>query len=104
MQKKLATLFGLSLPSYTIGTLTLLIMVSFANCTISSIVFIDKLILLAVVLSPVVFTLGAIVSIIALVKFESKIVALIGIVLNIVLLVALLCFIKPFLVEFKFLI
>lgn len=104
MQKKLATLIGLRLPSYTIGTLTLLIFVSFASCTISSIIFIDKLILLAVVLSPMVFTLGAIVSIIALVKFESKIAALIGIVLNVALLVALLYFIKPFLIEFKFLI
>jgi len=53
-------------------------------------------------LSPMVFTLGAIVSIIALVKFENKIAALTGIVLNIALLVALLFFIKPFLVEFKF--
>jgi len=104
LQKKLATLFGLSLPSYTIGILTLLILVSFASCTISSIIFIDKLILLAVVLSPVVFTLGAVVSIIALVKLQSKIAALIGIILNIVLLVVLLCFIKPFLVEFKFLV
>jgi len=51
-----------------------------------------------------VFTLGAIVSIIALVKFESKVASLIGIVLNIALLVALLYFIKPFLIEFKFLI
>ncbi len=104
MQKKLAALIGLRLPFYTIGIIALLIMVSFASYTISSIIFIDKLILLAVLLSPMVFTLGAIVSIIALVKFESKVASLIGIVLNIVLLAALLCFIKPFLVEFKFLI
>ena len=104
LQKKLATLIGLRLPSYTIGIIALLILVSFGSYNISSIIFIDKLILLAVVLSPMVFTLGAIVSIIALVKFENKIAALTGIVLNIALLVALLYFIKPFLIEFKFLI
>lgn len=82
----------------------MLILVSFASYTISSIIFIDKLILLVVVLSPMVFALGVIVSIIALVKFENKVASLIGIVLNMALLVALLYSIKPFLIEFKFMI
>lgn len=67
-------------------------------------IHIDKLILVAAVLSPIVFTLGALVSIIALVKFGKNKDVLIGVVLNVALLVVLLCCIKPFFIEFKFLI
>ncbi len=104
MQIKLATLIGFRLPFYTISASALLILVSFTNCNARFLIIIDKLILVTIVLMPVVFALGVIVWIIAVVKFNKKRTPLIGVVLNILLLVALLCFIKPFLVEFKFLI
>ncbi len=104
MKRKLAALIGLRLPFYTISILALLILVSFINRNARFLFIIDKLMLVMVVLMPVVFALGIIVSIIAVVKFEKKRDSLIGVVLNIALLFALLCFIKPFLIEFKFLI
>ena len=64
----------------------------------------DKLILVAILLTPIVFALGIIVSIIAAVQFEKKRIFLIGIVSNTVILFMLLCFIKAFFTEFKFLI
>lgn len=104
MQIKLTTLVGFKLPVYTISTLALLILVSFTNCNARFLTIIDKLILVTIVLIPIVLALGVIVWIIAVVKFRSKRIPLIGVVLNVLLLVVLLCFIKPFLVEFKFLI
>ena len=64
----------------------------------------DKLILVAILLTPIVFALGIIVSIIAAVQFGKKRIFLIGIVSNTVILFVLLCFIKAFFTEFKFLI
>jgi hypothetical protein len=64
----------------------------------------DKLILVAILLTPIVFALGIIVSIIAAVQFKKKRIFLIGIVSNTVILFVLLCFIKAFFTEFKFLI
>jgi hypothetical protein len=64
----------------------------------------DKLILVVILLTPVVFALGIIVSIIAAVQFGKKRIFLIGIVSNTVILFVLLCFIKAFFTEFKFLI
>jgi hypothetical protein len=64
----------------------------------------DKLILVVILLTPVVFALGIIVSIIAAVQFGKKKIFLIGIVSNTVILFVLLCFIKAFFTEFKFLI
>lgn len=104
MKRKLAALIGLRLPFYTISILALLILVSFTNRNARFLFIIDKLILVMVVLMPVVFALGIIVSIIAVVQFEKKRTFLICVVSNIAFLFALLCFIKPFLVEFQFLI
>jgi hypothetical protein len=77
---------------------------SFTNCSARFLIILDKLILVAIILMPVVFALGFIVSIVAVVKFDRKKTSFISVVLNIVLLVVLFCFIKPFLIEFKFLI
>ncbi len=104
MKRKLAALIGLRLPFYTISILALLILVSFTNRNARFLFIIDKLILVMVVLMPVVLALGIIVSIIAVVQFEKKRTFLICVVSNIAFLFALLCFIKPFLVEFQFLI
>jgi len=62
----------------------------------------DKLILVAILLTPIVFALGIIVSIIAAVQFEKKRIFLIGIVSNTVILFVLLCFIKVFLQSSNF--
>jgi len=104
LKRKLAALIGLRLPFYTISILALLILVSFTNRNARFLFIIDKLILVMVVLMPVVLALGIIVSIIAVVQFEKKRTFLICVVSNIAFLFALLCFIKPFLVEFQFLI
>lgn len=104
MKRKLAALIGLRLPFYTISILALLILVSFTNRNARFLFIIDKLILVMVVLMPVVLALGIIVSIIAVVQFEKKRTFLICVVSNIALLFALLSCIKPFLVEFQFLI
>jgi ABC-type multidrug transport system permease subunit len=104
MQEKSAIFISLMLPLYLIGIITLLILVSFTSFTISSIVSMDKLILFAVLVSPLIFALGALISIITLFKSKKKKAALCGTVLNIVLLVVSLCCIKPFLIELKFLI
>lgn len=104
MNKREVAFIGLWLPSYTVSTIALLILVSFASCTISAMLLIDKLILFAIGSSPVVFTSGAIVCAIALVKRKNTITALVGVVLNIVLLAALLYFFAdPFLTELRIL-
>jgi hypothetical protein len=64
----------------------------------------DKLILVAILLMPVVLALGIIASIIAVVQFEKRRIFLMGVVSNIAFLIALLCFIKTFFIEFEFLI
>lgn len=97
-------LIGLILPSFPVGTSVLLVLLSFISNTVNSIIAVDKLILLTAALSPVIYTLGALVSIIALFKSEMKITAFIATALNITLLIVLLYFSKPILMEFEFVI
>ncbi len=101
-QKEKAALTGLILPSFPILAFGLLVLLSLTNSTVSSIIVVDKLILLVVALSPVVYVAGAIISIIALVKSQMKITAFAGAAVNIGLLIFLLYFGKSFLMEFSF--
>jgi len=101
LKNQKTALIGLILPSLSVGAFILLVLLSFINNTVSSVIAVDKLILLTVGLSPVVCTLGAIISIIALFKSEMKITSFIGVVLNIVLLIVLLFFSNPLFIEFK---
>lgn len=104
MKNQKAALIGLILPSLAVGAFALLVLISFINNTINSIIAVDKLILLTAGLSPAVYTLGAIISVIALFKSDMKITAFIGAALNIALLIALLRFGNSFFMEFEFVI
>ena len=92
------------MPLLPVGAYIFLVLLSFINETAASFVAADKLILLTAALSPVVFICGAIISIIALFKSQAKVTALKGLILNIALLIVLLCFCKPILMEFEFVI
>ena len=102
MKNKKIALIGLILPSFPVGVFVLLVSLSFISNTVSSIIAVDKLILLTAALSPVIYTLGASVSIIALFKSEMKITAFIATALNITLLIVQLYFSKAVLMEFEF--
>ena len=104
MKNQKTALIGLILPSLPVGTFILLVLLSFINNTVSSIIAADKLILLTVGLSPVIYILGAIASIIALFKSEMKVIPFIGVALNIALLIVLLCFSELLFIEFEFVI
>lgn len=82
--------------------IALLVLVSLASSTISSLIFVDKLMLFVIGLSPVAFASGAVVCVIALVKHRNRVTAFVGIVLNVVLLAAFLYFFaRPFLMELR---
>lgn len=104
MKNKKIALIGLILPSFPVGAFVLLASLPFISNTVSSIIAVDKLILLTAALSPVIYTLGASVSIIALFKSEMKITAFIATALNITLLIVQLYFSKAILMEFEFVI
>ena len=104
MKNKKIALIGLILPFFPVGISALLVSLPFISNTVSSIIAVDKLILLTAALSPVIYTLGASVSIIALFKSEMKITAFIATALNITLLIVQLYFSKPVLMEFEFVI
>lgn len=102
MKNQKTALVGLILPVLPVVSYASLVLISFANNAVGSIIAVDKLILLTVVLSPVIFILGAIVSIIALFKSEIKTASLAGVTLNIVvLLIFMVCFSATFFTELK---
>ncbi len=105
MKNQKITSIGFILPSLPVGAFILLVLLSFiTNNAISSIIALDKLILLTVALAPVIYILGAIVSIIALFKSTMKMAPFTALALNIALLIVLLCFSKPIFIEFEFVI
>jgi len=97
-------LIGLILPALPVGASILLVLLSFVNKTVNSIIAVDKLILLTAALSPLIYISGTIASIIALFKSEMKTAALIGIALNIAMLIVVLYFSTPTFIEFEFVI
>jgi hypothetical protein len=104
LRNEKTALIGVTLPFFPVGTFVLLVLLSFVSSTLNSIVAVDKLILLTVVLSPLIYVLCAVVSVAALFKSEMKMTASIGIVLNIALLIAYLYFSNAVLMEFEFVI
>ena len=89
---------------YSISVIVLLILLSFAGGTINSMLRMDRLILLALGLSPIMFILGAVLCIIALIGHRNKTKAVAGIIVNLVLLACLLYFFAaPFIVELRML-
>ncbi len=100
LKKQKAALVGLIVPFFTMVVFILLALLSLTNRTVSSAIAIDKLILVIVGLSPVIYTMGAIVSITALVKSKMRITAFAAMVVNIALLIFMLCFRTSFLKDF----
>jgi apolipoprotein N-acyltransferase len=107
-------LVGIVLPFVWVGMIVLLILVSFVNIKLSSIISAENLILLTLVFSPVIYVAGATLSIIALVTSSSrhrpcrssgkiKKVAFLAAALNIMLLVCWITCSKSFLMEFELL-
>ncbi|MHC4395034.1 MAG: hypothetical protein ACYS1A_05210 [Planctomycetota bacterium] len=92
------------MPLFPVGAYAFLVLLSFVHEWTAALVAADKLILLTVGLSPVVFISGAVISMIALFKSQAKVTAVKGLILNITLLIVLLCFCKPILIEFEFVI
>ena len=101
MKSKKTELIAIKLPITFVGVFGLLTLLAFTSSKIGAVIFIDKLILISIVLLPAVCILGMIVSIIALLTSKKKMTALTGIILNVSLLIVLLCVSKPFIVEFK---
>ena len=93
---------GLLLPLYTLSIISLLILISFASRTLSSVIHLDKLTLLVMGLSPLALIFGASASAIAAVRRTDMRKAVIGIFLNIILLFVLLYFFTaPLIAEIK---
>ena len=101
LKKQKSALIGLVIPFFPTLTFCSLALLALTNRTISSMIAVDKLILLTVALSPVVYGIGAIVSVTALAKSEMKITAFVGAAVNIVMLIFLFYFRKSFLMEFE---
>lgn len=101
LQNQRMIFLGFKLPLLMLWFFVLLIMVGFTSSNVSSFIFIDKLILINVILIPITCVSGVVISITAAVKSEVKLKALAATVLNIVLLIVCACVSKPFFVEFK---
>lgn len=102
MKNHKAALLGLRLPFLNIAIFAALVMLSLTSRTIGSAIAVDKIIVLAIVLSPFVYISGAVISIIALFKSPMKLMAIIAAAVNIGMLVFMLYFSTSFLRDFEF--
>jgi len=101
VKKQKIALIGLLLPLVPAAIFVWLSLLSMTSIAVASAIRADKLILLTVALSPVVYALGAVLSISALVRSEPKANAIVAAAINIALLAFLLFFHTSFLAEFK---
>lgn len=101
VQKEKMVLIGIALPLLHVGAFFGLVWLSFIGPWFNPAIAVDKLILLTVAMSPIVYLLGIVVSTIALLKSQTVMIALKGIALNAALLAVLLYFGRSFLVEFQ---
>ena len=100
--KKDPALSSICISVHTVGIAALLILISFTRSTIGRVIFIDKLILIAIGVMPFVFAAGIVVCIYSLIKPINRKTATIGIALNLLLLVSLVyLFAAPYLAEFS---
>ena len=100
LHKKDLALSSICVSAHTVGIAALLILISFTRITIGRFIFIDKLILIAIGVMPIVFTVGTVVCIYSLVKSINRKTAAIGIALNLFFLVGLLyLFAAPYFAE-----
>ncbi len=102
LQKKKTAMFSQTLPCVLITVYALLTLLGFSNSKVSAAIFLDKLIWIVAALLPVLFALGAIISIVALFKSKKKSDAVAGLILNFALLITILWFSPSFIAEFKF--
>jgi len=101
VKKQKIALIGLLLPLVPAAIFVWLSLLSMTSIAVASAIRADKLILLTVALSPVVYALGAVLSISALARPEPKTNAIVAAAINIALLAFLLFFHTSFLAEFK---
>ena len=100
LHKKDLALSSISVSLHTVGIAALLILISFTRITIGRLIFIDKLILIAIGAMPLVFAAGTLVCIYSLIKPINRKTAAIGIALNLFFLVGLLyLFAAPYFAE-----
>ena len=100
LHKKDLALSSICISLHTVGIAALLILISFTRITIGRFIFIDKLILIAIGVMPIVFAAGIVVCIYSLIKSINRKTAAIGIALNLFLLVGLFyLFAAPYLAE-----
>lgn len=104
MKKRKIAIIGLILPLLPFLSYACLVLISFADNRIGSIIPVDKLILLTLALLLVTSVLGTAISIIALLKSETETAPLV-IIINIVFLLIILVFFRnTFFTEFKLII
>ncbi|MFC1781560.1 hypothetical protein ACFLZ8_04805 [Planctomycetota bacterium] len=101
MYSRNVVLFGIILPSVWLGVFIIGILISFVDSRISSAIEFEGLILLTILIWPVIYIIGSVVSVIALIKSGLKIDALYAFCLNIVLLLAWFLVKNSFLLEFE---
>ena len=101
LKKQNSALIGLVISFFPMLAFCSLSLLALTNRIVSSMIAVDKLILLTIALSPVVYGIGAVVSVTALAKSEMKITAFVGAAANIVMLIFLFYFRKSFLMEFE---
>ena len=101
LKKQNSALIGLVISFFPMLIFCSLALLALTNRTLGSAIAVDKLILLTVALSPVVYGVGAIVSVTALAKSEMKVTAFVGAAANIAMLIFLFYFRQSFLKEFE---
>ena len=101
LNKHNMSFIGIALPSVWVGAIVFLVLISFLNRKVSSIIAAENLILLTLIFLPVVCITGAVISIIALAKSKTRKNAFCATVINIALLVCWVYFNKSFLIELE---
>ncbi len=96
-----AAFVGLLLPLGFVLAFGVLLFLSLVSTSISSAIEADRLMLLLVALSPIGYIVGAILSIVALLKFDMRVTACTAVVVNLSMLAFLVYFAQSFLVEFR---
>ena len=100
LHKKDLSLSSICVSLHMVGIAALLILISFTRSTIGRLIFIDKLILIAIGVMPFIFAAGTAVCIYSLIKSINRKTAAIGIALNLFFLVGLLyLFAAPYFAE-----
>lgn len=101
MQNQKLELIAIKTPSIVLTVYATLIMIAFTNNQIGSAIFLDKLILLIMILLSLSCIIGLAVSIIALFKVKAEKTAVSAAILNVALIIMMIWMSKSFVVELK---